>query len=286
MGIETYRVVVQGVEPGKDPETALRNLAASTKQRADALRPLLASNHVVIATGVDRDTALRYQHSLRKTGWLCAAEIEAVPVAAAPAPLAPATAGTAPPRKRSVIAAIAAMAAIMVIVAWVFLKPPVPVGVDGSLKPTMPISFDRIVGKWNCGREDAGNSSDRDIYVFADDGKFSATGYNSLAIEFSGTYRQSGDRLSLTIEGGSVLARHRQSLTLEGGSGLAQQGKSTTPPWQASAGPLYRAATHQGDSTIVHLQVTARIVKAAGDDLSFDLPALSGADRIVSCTRL
>ena len=289
--------MLRGVAPGKDPETALRNLAALSKRSADSLRPFVAGNDVVIKRGVDHETALRYRQAIVATGWLCAAEIETVAKAAAPAPqpLAArpaATVGPPPatvekerprPRRRSVIIAIVIVAAIMAVGVGAFMTSKMPVGWSEFLESKMPaswsallrsaapVSSDRIVGKWTCRREDASRSSTMDVYAFSGDGKFTATSSKSFTIEFSGSYRISGDKLLLKIEGGSV---------------LSGQGGSRQQQLQAWANSLYGAAERQRDSANARLQATARIIRAVGDELSFRLATPSGGNRILSCTRV
>ena len=319
--------MLRGVAPGKDPETALRNLAALSKRSADSLRPFVAGNDVVIKRGVDHETALRYRQAIVATGWLCAAEIETVAKAAAPAPQPPAarpagiaapapqppaarpagiaapapqplaarpaaTVGPPPatvekerprPRRRSVIIAIVIVAAIMAVGVGAFMTSKMPVGWSEFLESKMPaswsallrsaapVSSDRIVGKWTCRREDASRSSTMDVYAFSGDGKFTATSSKSFTIEFSGSYRISGDKLLLKIEGGSV---------------LSGQGGSRQQQLQAWANSLYGAAERQRDSANARLQATARIIRAVGDELSFRLATPSGGNRILSCTRV
>jgi hypothetical protein len=201
-----YRVVLQGVEPGKNPQLALERLAVISRKSTDALRPLLGPRHWVVKRGVDRELALRYQAAIRQAGWLCAVvpEVTAAKTALPPAPVRTRARRR---RKRKTIAAFAIAAAA------------VATGVGLYSNWRMIDSRVDIAGKWNCLPADRGKETLNYIVAFGNDGSFSMTSAKSYEIQFAGVYTKSMNRISVTLQGGSSMRRSASTIANVGLTG-------------------------------------------------------------------
>ena len=283
----SYRVVLRGIEPGKDPDLALQSLAVLSKTGVDALRRHLGSGNLVIKRSVDRETAVRYQTAIRQSGWLCAVELEvaaeasatgvqmladsasehnASPSAAAAAttalPPAPAQTQARPRRKLKTVAAFAAAAAAIALGMglysnWRSIGP----GVD-------------IVGEWNClptNRSKDSKGSRNYVVVFGSDGKFSMTSAMSYEIQFSGVYRRSKNQILVTLQGGATMrenAANIASVDLRGRVVRGSSDEQTSPP------------------TIANVELTGQVVGGSSDQLDFQLAVPHLFYKIWSCSRL
>lgn len=283
----SYRVVLRGVEPGKDPELALRSLAALSRTGVDALRPHLGSGHLVVKRGVDRETAARYHTAIRQTGWLCAVEQEvaaeasatavrtpavsaskhnASPSAAAAAttalPPAPARTQAPPRRKLKTIAAFAAATAAIVLGAGLYFN-----------WRTIGSRVD-IVGKWNCLptlRSMDGKKSRNYVVVFGSDGKFSMTSVMSYEIQFTGVYRRNRNQILVTLQGGATMrenAANVASVDLKGRFVRGSSDEQTSPP------------------TIANMELTGQVVGGSSDQFDFELAVPYLLYKTWSCSRL
>lgn len=263
----SYRVVLRGVEPGKDPELALRSLSALSKTGVDVLRPHLGSGHLVVKRSVDRETAVRYQAAIRQTGWLCAVEQEVAAEASAAAaattalPPAPAQTQARPRRKLKTVAFAAATAAIVLGVGLYFNWRTIGSGVD-------------IVGKWNClptVRSKDSKETRNYVVVFGSDGKFSLTSATSYETQFIGVYRRSKNQIVVTLQGGATLRENAAKTANVDLRGRAVRGSSDK---QTST------------STIANVELTGHVVAGSSDQLDFELAVPHLLHRIWSCSRL
>ena len=288
----SYRVVLRGVEPGKDPELALQSLAALSRQGVATLRPHLASDHFVVKRSVDRETAVRYQTAIRQTGWLCAVEQEVAaeasatavqtpahsasehdtsPSAAAAArttlPPAPVQTQARPRRKLKIItafaAATAATAAIVLGAGLYFNWRTIDSGAGVD-----------IVGKWNClptNRSKDSKESRNYVVVFGSDGKFSMTSAMSYETQFTGVYRRNRNQILVTLQGGATMrenAANIASVDLRGRVVRGSSDEQTSPP------------------TIANVELTGQVVGGSSDQLDFQLAVPHLFYKIWSCSRL
>jgi hypothetical protein len=64
----TYRVMLDGVASGRDPDEVAAHLARILNAAPDTVRALVGSRGVVIRDGLDRDAAMRCRAVLERAG--------------------------------------------------------------------------------------------------------------------------------------------------------------------------------------------------------------------------
>jgi hypothetical protein len=83
-----YNLVYDGkVQDGVGVRRVKKNLTSLFKTDSDKVDRLFSGTPTVIKKGVDYDTAMKYQHALRRAGAICAVEQVVNPAEAPPVPL-------------------------------------------------------------------------------------------------------------------------------------------------------------------------------------------------------